>query len=143
MSGPTDWILRNTCIYVYILFIFYNQPLYPTRRSRTLSFRYCENLNLSVIHRVIFKSYPSLRVVPSTTVVVLLHVDTSMAVMCHVLVVFGKLFRGSGSRCGYCRFARSVDTCRHPVMPLLSHSELLADEFAWWHSSLSESYHIA
>ena len=75
--------------------------------------------------------------------VVMLPVDTTMAVMCHVLVVCCKLFRGSGCRCGYCRFARSVDTCRRPVMLLLSHSELHADELAWWHSSLSESYHIS
>ena len=73
----------------------------------------------------------------------MLPVDTTMAVMCHVLVVCCKLFRGSGCRCGYCRFARSVDTCRRPVMLLLSHSELHADELAWWHSSLSESYHIS
>ena len=64
-------------------------------------------------------------------VVVMLPVDTTMAVMCYVLVVFGMLFRGSGSRCGYCRFARSVDTCRRHVMLLLSHSELHADELAW------------
>ena len=75
--------------------------------------------------------------------VVMLPVDTTMAVMCHVLVVCCKLFHGSGCRCGYCRFARSVDTCRRPVMLLLSHSELHADELAWWQSSLSESYHIS
>ena len=58
---------------------------------------------------------------------------------CHVSrpLCFGMLFRGSGCRCGYCRFARSVDTCRRPVMLLLSHSELHADDLAWWHSSLS------
>ena len=61
--------------------------------------------------------------------------------MCHVLVVFGMLFRGSGCRSDHCMFARSIDTCRRPVMLLMSHSELHADELAWWHSSLSESYH--
>ena len=67
----------------------------------------------------------------------MLPVDTTMAVMCHVLIVCCMLFRGSGCRCGYCRFARSVYTCRRPVMLLMSHSELHADELAWWHSSLS------
>ena len=42
---------------------------------------------------------------------VMLPVDTTKAVMCHVLIVFGMLFRGLGSRCGYCMFSRSVDTC--------------------------------
>ena len=36
-------------------------------------------------------------------------------ILCHVLVGCCMVFRGSGSRCGYCRFSRIVDTCRRPL----------------------------
>ena len=48
--------------------------------------------------------------------------------LCRVLVGCCMVFRGSGSRCGYCRFSRIVDTCRRPVMLMMSHYELHDDE---------------
>ena len=75
----------------------------------------------------------------------MLPVDTTMTVMCYVLFVCCTLFHGSGCRCHYlyCMLSRSVDTCRRPVMLMMSHYELHDDELAWWHSSLSESHLIA
>ena len=70
----------------------------------------------------------------------MLPVDTTMAVMCHVLFVCCMHVHGSGCRCDYCMFFRSVDTCRRPVMLMMSHYELQDDELAWMHS---ESHRIA
>ena len=44
--------------------------------------------------------------------VVMLPVDTTMAAMCHVLFACCMHVHGSGCRCDYCMFFRSVDTCR-------------------------------
>ena len=83
-------------------------------------------------------------VVGLVVVVVMLPVDTTMAVMCHVLFCLLSMHvHGSGCRCDYCMFFRSVDTRRRPVMLMMSHYELHDDELAWWHSSLSESHRIA
>ena len=73
----------------------------------------------------------------------MLPVDTTMAVMCHVLFVCCMHVHGSGCRCDYCMFFHSVDTCRRPVMLMMSHYELHDDELDWRHSSLSESHRIA
>ena len=43
--------------------------------------------------------------------VVMLPVDTTMVVICHVLFVCCMHVHGSGCRCDYCIFSRSVDTC--------------------------------
>ena len=61
---------------------------------------------------------------PQNQVILMLPVDTTMAVMCHVLFVCRMFFRGSGCRCDYCMFSRSVDTCRRPVMPTLGHMKI-------------------
>ena len=79
-------------------------------------------------------------VIGVVVVVVMLPVDTTMAVMCHVLFVCCMHVHGSGCRCDYCMFSRSVDTCRRPAMLMMSHYELHDDELAWWHSFLSESH---
>ena len=50
---------------------------------------------------------------------VMLPVDTTMAVMCHAPFVCCMLFHGSGCRCDYCMFSRSVDTCRRPVVLMM------------------------
>ena len=47
-----------------------------------------------------------------------------------------------GCRCDYSMFSRIVDTCRRPVVLMVSHYELHDDELAWWHSSLAESRRI-
>ena len=60
-----------------------------------------------------------------------------MAVMCHALFVCCTFFHGSGRRCDYCMFSRSVDTRRCPVMWTVSQYELHDDELAFWHSSTS------
>ena len=70
----------------------------------------------------------------------MLPVDTTMAVMCHVIFVCCMHVHGSGCRCDYCMFSRSVDTCRRPVMWMVSHYELRDDELTWWHS---ETHRIA
>ena len=69
--------------------------------------------------------------------VVMLPVETTMIVMFHVLLVCCMLFHGSGCRCDYCMFSRSIDTCRRHVMLMMSHYELHDDELALWHSSPS------
>ena len=72
---------------------------------------------------------------------VMLPVDATMAVMCHV--PFACCMLVHGSRCRYyCMFSRSVDTCRYPVMWMVAHYELRDDELALWHSCLSESHRI-
>ena len=43
------------------------------------------------------------------SLVVMVPVDTTMAVMCHVLFVCCMHVLGSGCRCNYCMFFRSVD----------------------------------
>ena len=43
------------------------------------------------------------------SVVVMVPVDTTMAVMCHVLITCYMLVHGSGCRCNYCMFSHSVD----------------------------------
>ena len=73
----------------------------------------------------------------------MLPVDATMVVMCHVLFVCCMHVHGSGCRCDYCMFSRSVDTWMRPVMLMMSHYGLHDAELALWHSSLSESHRIA
>ena len=68
---------------------------------------------------------------------VMLPIDATIAVMCHVLFACDSLVHGSGCRRDYCMFPRSVDTRRCPVMWMMSHYELHDDERALCHYSLS------
>ena len=70
----------------------------------------------------------------------MLPVDETMAVVCHVLLACCMLVHGSGCRCDYYMFSRSVDTCRRRVMLMMSQYELHDDELALWHSFLSKSH---
>ena len=75
----------------------------------------------------------------------MLPVDTTMAVMCHVLFVCCMHVHGSGCRCDYCMFSGSVDTCRRPVVLKMSHYDMMSTSslggipLSLWESSYSMS----